>query len=67
MDEVLFHEKVAELERQIELIEEFLDQRKDLVSGDKDLKVKLKKYRSELDRLLLIGPFEEISDELIVD
>jgi hypothetical protein len=67
MDPSQYHEQVAELKRQIELVEEFIRQRKKLAKKDSDVRVKLRLYRTQLDELLRLGSLEELSDDIAAD
>ena len=61
MDEAMFHETLQDLDRQIERIEEFLKQRKQLAKHDSDLKTKLRQLQKEREQLLVSWPLQKAS------
>jgi hypothetical protein len=67
VSEASYHETLQEIERQIELTEEFLKRRKHHARYDKDLDAKLRELRKEKQQLLHTGPFQSLLDEIVID
>jgi hypothetical protein len=67
MNPAQVREKIAVLERQIELIEEFLKQRKEFGKDDHDLQADLKRCRAELDELRLNQPVEKQPEKTVAE
>jgi len=67
VDEATYREALQDIDRQIDLTEEFLKQRQHHAKYDTDLEARLRELRNEKEQLLQTGPFQDLLDDVVID